>query len=33
MFEKLGGLEGVYNLVKEGPEEQKEKFVDMVQDF
>jgi len=33
MFEKLGGLEGVYNLVKEGPEDQKEKFVDMVQDF
>jgi len=33
LFEKLGGLEGVYNLVKDGPEDQKEKFVDMVQDF
>jgi len=32
-YNELGGLEGIYNLVKEGPEEDKEKFVDMVQDF
>ena len=32
-YNKLGGLEGIYNLVKEGPEGDKEKFVDMVQDF
>ena len=32
-YNELGGLEGIYNLVKEGPDEEKEKFVDMVQDF
>jgi len=32
-YNELGGLEGIYNLVKDGPEEDKEKFVDMVQDF
>jgi len=32
-YNELGGLEGIYNLVKDGPEEEKEKFVDMVQDF
>jgi len=32
-YKELGGLEGIYNLVKEGPEEDKEKFMDMVQDF
>jgi len=32
-YNELGGLEGIYNLVKEGPEEDKEKFMDMVQDF
>jgi len=33
MFKKLRGLEGVYNIVKDGPEDQKENFMDMVQDF
>ena len=32
-YNELGGLEGIYNLVKDGPEEDKEKVVDMVQDF
>src|SRR5712675_2075261 len=32
-YNELGGLEGIYKLVKDGPEEDKEKFVDMVQDF
>jgi len=32
-YNELGGLEGIYNLVKDGPEEDKEKFMDMVQDF
>ena len=32
-YNELGGLEGIYNLVKNGPEEDKEKFMDMVQDF
>jgi len=32
-YNELGSLEGIYNLVKDGPEEDKEKFVDMVQDF
>jgi len=32
-YNELGGLEGIYNLVKDGPEGDKEKFVDMVQDF
>jgi len=32
-YNELGGLEGIYNLVKDRPEEDKEKFVDMVQDF
>ena len=32
-YNELGGLKGIYNLVKDGPEGDKEKFVDMVQDF
>jgi len=32
-YNELGGLEGIYNLVKDGPEGDKEKFMDMVQDF
>ena len=32
-YNELGSLEGIYNLVKDGPEKDKEKFVDMVQDF
>jgi len=32
-YNELGGLKGIYNLVKDRPEGDKEKFVDMVQDF
>ena len=32
-YNELGSLEGIYNLVKDGPEGDKEKFMDMVQDF
>jgi len=32
-YNELGSLEGIYNLVKDGPDKDKEKFMDLVQDF
>jgi len=33
MIETLGGVEGIYNMIKNGTEAEKEKFVDLAQDF
>jgi len=33
MIETLGGVEGIYNMIKNGTEAEKEKFMDLAQDF
>jgi len=32
-IESLGGIEGLYDLLKNGTEAEKEKFIDLTQDF
>ena len=32
-IKSLGGVEGLYDLLKNGTEAEKEKFVDLTQDF
>jgi len=32
-IESVGGIEGIYNLLKNRTEAEKEKFIDLAQDF
>ena len=32
-IESVGGVEGIYDLLKNGTEAKKEKFIDLTQDF
>jgi len=32
-IESVGGIEGLYDLLKNGTEAEKEKFIDLAQDF
>jgi len=32
-IKSVGGVEGIYDLIKNGTEAKKEKFIDLAQDF